>query len=102
MNRQEIIEAIHGLKHDDMYYADHAAALADAILEAPSRADSALQLGEHPSWLLAIVAALEDYESKHGHPQDGWHCLGGPLAAVPAAVRAQAGGYSQAKRATDG
>lgn len=60
-------------------------------------------MADQPGWLLAVVAALEDYEAQHGHPDDDWTCLGAALARVPEDVRIMAAGYATARReATDG
>jgi hypothetical protein len=57
-------------------------------------------MADQPGWILAVVAALEEYESNHGHPDDDWTCLAAALARVPQDVRTMAAGYATARRET--
>lgn len=60
-------------------------------------------MADQPTWLLNLVEAVADYESKHGHPDAGWTCLAAALERVPEDVCAEARGYGRAKReASDG
>jgi hypothetical protein len=60
-------------------------------------------VADHPTWVLELVEAVADYESKHGHPDDGWNCLAQALESVPVEVCHEARGYGRAKReAKDG
>jgi hypothetical protein len=55
-------------------------------------------VADQPTWVLELVEAVADYESKHGHPDVGWTCLAAALERVPADVCAEARGYGRAKR----
>lgn len=61
-------------------------------------------MADHPSWLLRLISAVEDYEDSHESfakvEDPGPFCLGKALADVPDAARQQARGYAQARRET--
>lgn len=64
----------------------------------PPEAASFVGASPHPSWLLTLVAAVQEYEDVHGHPNDGWECLDAAMKGVPPEVIAEARGYARAKR----
>lgn len=43
-----------------------------------------------PDWVWRLVAAVDEYEDQHGHPTDGFSCLGSVMEHVPVEVRTAA------------
>lgn len=59
-------------------------------------------MADQPSWVLALIAAVEQYEDSHPRVDEpGWDCLAPALDGVPDDVRAMARGYGQARTDTE-